>query len=160
MTNSVKEFEPAMTGAAPRRRRQPVTEHWCWLIFSSAIIAASFCLEVRGAQQVGTAFGPDFVLPTMCLYRGVLGINCPGCGLTRSFIYLAHGDWRASWDVHHLGWLIALVVVWQVPYRIYRLSRPARATIRATFIHWFAYGLIGIFLVNWLLTSTFSLLSN
>lgn len=53
--------------------------------------------------------------------------DCPGCGLTRSFIYLAHGDWRGSVAVHRFGWLLALGVVLQIPYRMLVLWKPALA---------------------------------
>jgi hypothetical protein len=51
--------------------------------------------------------------------------DCPGCGLTRSFIHLAHGDWRRSLAIHRVGWLLALVVVAQIPYRLLVMRYPA-----------------------------------
>ena len=29
--------------------------------------------------------------PTICMWRRLLDVNCPGCGLTRAFCFLAHG---------------------------------------------------------------------
>lgn len=29
--------------------------------------------------------------PSLCVYRRVLGIECPGCGMTRAFSHFAHG---------------------------------------------------------------------
>jgi len=33
---------------------------------------------------------------TLCLVKDVFGIPCPGCGLTRAFLFLGHGDVRSA----------------------------------------------------------------
>ncbi len=89
-------------------------------------------------------------LPQTCFSRSWLGLKCPGCGLTRSIIHLAEGDWEASWRSHRLGILMALVIVFQIPYRLLALRRLDRPLIGA---HWqavFAYALIALLLGNWL----------
>lgn len=35
--------------------------------------------------------------PNVCLWRRALGRPCPGCGMTRAFSHLAHGDARGAW---------------------------------------------------------------
>lgn len=42
-------------------------------------------------------------LPSLCLVRGVTGLPCPGCGLTRSFVAIAHLDPGAAFDHHPFG---------------------------------------------------------
>lgn len=49
---------------------------------------------------------PPDVLP-LCLVRRVLGIPCPGCGMTRALSHLARGEWRAALALHPLAPLIA-----------------------------------------------------
>lgn len=143
----------ATDSVVPRPRlRRGAAEHWAWLIIASAVVALSFVLEVRGTEQVGTALGPDVVLPNLCLYRAGLGVNCPGCGLTRSFLYLARGDLAASWQMHRLGWILALAVVGQIPYRIYRLCRPGKPIrLPQRAIALFGCGLGLVFIGNWLI---------
>lgn len=29
---------------------------------------------------------------TLCLFRNITGLPCPGCGMTRAFLFLGHGD--------------------------------------------------------------------
>lgn len=41
--------------------------------------------------------------PVICLFRRVTGAPCPGCGMTRSFCALGHGQWRAALGYHPLG---------------------------------------------------------
>ena len=43
------------------------------------------------------------------------GIDCPGCGLTRSFIHLAHAEPLAAWELNPLSWLLFGYVVAQIP---------------------------------------------
>lgn len=44
----------------------------------------------------------------LCAVKSFLKIDCPGCGLTRSFAALVQGHIRASIDFHPLGIVIAL----------------------------------------------------
>ena len=44
---------------------------------------------------------------SFCSVRHFLGVDCPGCGLTRSFAALMHGNIRESVDIHPLGIIIA-----------------------------------------------------
>lgn len=41
--------------------------------------------------------------PTMCPFRLVTGLPCPGCGLTRSWVFLMHGQLGQSLYYHPLG---------------------------------------------------------
>ncbi len=49
---------------------------------------------------------PD-IRTSVCLFRRLTGIPCPGCGLTRAFAHLAKGEWRAALRDHPLAPLIA-----------------------------------------------------
>jgi hypothetical protein len=120
-----------------------------WL--SIAIIAAAFLLRTRESGNVGPAYLPNFSLPVLCGSRTLFDVECPGCGLTRSFIALASGDFWQSFEANRVGWLLALAVVLQVPYRIFAL-RELRAKIPdRTWPTWFGYALIAAVVINWLL---------
>lgn len=123
--------------------------HAAVLAFAGAIVLASFFLEVRGGEYVGPSFGPDFVLPNLCMTRW-FGGSCPGCGLTRSFIYLAHGDLAASWQAHHFGWLLAGLVLAQIPYRILALRRPISSRLAHRLSNCVAMSFSLLLVGNWL----------
>jgi hypothetical protein len=36
--------------------------------------------------------------PTLCLWRHLLGVECPGCGMTRALSAALHGDFAAAWS--------------------------------------------------------------
>ena len=66
--------------------------HW----IGAGILAASFALPMP-------AHGRICGLPTVCLFHMLTGRPCPGCGLTRSFVYFAHGKWSQAVAYHPLG---------------------------------------------------------
>ena len=49
--------------------------------------------------------------PVICPFRIATGLPCPGCGLTRSWVYLAHGRWTESLLAHPFGVVAAALVV-------------------------------------------------
>jgi hypothetical protein len=51
---------------------------------------------------------PSDPAQSLCLFRHVTHLDCPGCGLTRSISALAHGDLAGSIAAHPLGAAIAL----------------------------------------------------
>jgi hypothetical protein len=56
----------------------------------------------------------DDVRFSLCLSRRLLGLPCPGCGMTRALAHLAKGEWRAALAVHPFAPLLAaeLLLVW------------------------------------------------
>jgi hypothetical protein len=65
-------------------------------------------------------------VPELCTLRKVLGIRCPGCGLTRSFVFMGHGEWWTALRMNWLGPPFWLIVASQIPLRIWALVRPLR----------------------------------
>jgi hypothetical protein len=63
------------------------------------------------------------VLPETCTLYSRLGVDCPGCGLTRCFIHLAHGRIASAWGVNPVGILLFIYVGLQIPLAIAMLAR-------------------------------------
>jgi len=72
-------------------------------------------VAVVGVAALGASllFSPEHIEdgPVICPFRRLTGLPCPGCGLTRSWVYLAHGWWRESFLAHPFGPLLAAVVL-------------------------------------------------
>jgi hypothetical protein len=42
----------------------------------------------------------------ICLFRYLTGLPCPGCGLTRSFSCILHGEFERGYDYHPFGYFL------------------------------------------------------
>jgi Protein of unknown function (DUF2752) len=129
------------TQASPRRHRE-------MLAIATGVVIFSLLLEVRHDQRVAFRGWPDFPIPETCGARTWFNTSCPGCGLTRGMIHLAHADWNAAINVHRLSGLMAFAILLQFPYRIscLRLGRPPFGSLVPKI---FANVLIASLLINW-----------
>ncbi|MFV1967569.1 MAG: DUF2752 domain-containing protein [Pirellulaceae bacterium] len=105
-----------------RAYRGDVHLHWVLLVLAASVLVVSLVLHVRGERRVVIPI-VDVTLPGVCSYRQLLGIDCPGCGLTRCFISMAHGDIVRAWHYNPAGIYLFLVVLFQIPYRGFQLRR-------------------------------------
>jgi hypothetical protein len=106
--------------------------HLVLLFLSVGILLAAFSLRA-GESNVTIPF-LNRPLPELCTLKRLTGLSCPGCGLTRCFISLAHGDLAAAWAFNPAGiWLFAIVAA-QLPWRTYQLTRIARGQRELAFL--------------------------
>ncbi|MEZ6098912.1 MAG: DUF2752 domain-containing protein [Pirellulaceae bacterium] len=96
--------------------------HWIFLIASLAILFAALALRPPTQSQLSVP-GSHLAMPELCMSRRIIGLSCPGCGLTRTFVSLAHGQWEAAWRYNPVGILLFVAVAFQVPLRILQLWR-------------------------------------
>ena len=121
------------------------------LTVACSVVFFAFALVEVPHGRVALRGFTRYPLPESCISRSVFGMRCPGCGLTRSIIHLAEGDWRASWRAHRLGGLMAGLIVLQIPYRLIALRRPDRPLIPVHWLAVFGYVLIALLIGNWLM---------
>jgi hypothetical protein len=126
------------------------TRHRTLLVVAFGVVVLAVLLHVRGDQRVEFSWLPGFLAPEMCMSRSVLGIRCPGCGLTRSLIYLAHGDWRESLAMHRLGIVMAVAILAQFPYCAVGILWKKDYPLGRRFSVIVAWGLIVLLFGNWL----------
>jgi hypothetical protein len=136
--------------SAPATDRGPGKAFHVSVLCATAIVAAlSFSLEVRPGERIAFSVLPEHLLPHTCYSRVLFGVRCPGCGLTRSFVHLAHGQWRAAWQVHRLGWLLAAIVAIQFPYRAALVLGCERCVLGPRFAIWIGIAVIALLVANW-----------
>lgn len=124
--------------------------HWTVLALAVCVIILSLSLEVTDRQRVFLSGFEGLPVPQLCSSRAWLGINCPGCGLTRSFIHLAHGRFAESLATHRVGWVLALVIVLQIPYRIISLRQRPVGGLDVRWPGWISTALIAMLIGNWI----------
>lgn len=116
---------------------------WGVLIGVPALFVAAFIYARLPAVQA---------IP-LCAVNHFLGVDCPGCGMTRSVSMLTLGAIRRSVDLHPLGIIVACWLVYKFFQSLFevlsgrrfelRLSQSAMdillyAFIGALFLQWFA----------------------
>ncbi len=52
---------------------------------------------------------------TLCYWRTLTGLPCPGCGLTTALFALGHGDWHGAWTANAGVFLLPLLalLIWR-----------------------------------------------
>jgi hypothetical protein len=124
--------------------------HRTMLIVACGVVVLSLLLHVRSDQRVEFTWLPNIPLPESCWTYSLFGTKCPGCGLTRSIVYLAHGDWQASLAIHRLGILMAVAILAQFPYCIAGLFWKKDYPLGHRFASIVAWTLIVLLIGNWL----------
>ncbi|GEM_PF-808624 len=49
---------------------------------------------------------------SICLYRRLLQVECPGCGLTRATQHLIHGEWHTALAYNPLVLVTTPILLW------------------------------------------------
>jgi len=136
---------------APNSRTQTIF-NFVVLSICLPIILLSFVLEIEGASTVMVPW-LDVAIPPTCGMQRSIGLDCPGCGLTRSFVALAHGDLVASIAFNPGGIFVFAFVLFQIPYRIAQLWRirngqPVWNLSRSALFFWASIGVVMV--TQWL----------
>jgi hypothetical protein len=72
-------------------------------VLQRSLLVATFAGIFSGIVALGLPF---------CPLASVLGVPCPGCGLTRATLALAHGELRHALEFHPLVLVLAPLFIW------------------------------------------------
>ncbi len=88
-------------------------------LISGLILAAGWVssADAKAVAVLGVA------IPPLCGFKLLTTWDCPGCGLTRSLVLALHGDWNASYLMHIWGIPVLFILLFQIPYRLYRFFK-------------------------------------
>ena len=138
------------TEPAPDPDAKPsLGRHREMLAVVSAVVVLAFLLRTQPDGRVAFWGFSRYPLPHTCMTRSLFGIDCPACGLTRSMIHLAQGDWAAATRAHRLGLMMAFAMLVQFPYRLYGLQKRDRRPLGRIAPALFGYALILGLIGNW-----------
>lgn len=93
-----------MTMASHRGRTLELT----WAALLAAQVGAAVVLAPRGSSIVMPGGAP---LGIACLSRALFDIECPMCGMSRSFVALGHGHLGAALGFHPAGPLLFVAML-------------------------------------------------
>ncbi|MCP3914140.1 MAG: DUF2752 domain-containing protein [bacterium] len=80
--------------------RTPTFDTQCLAaLFLVAVVAVAAWTALSGA-----AAGEVRLVP--CPVHAVTGVACPGCGMTRACVALAHGEVASAWSFHPFAFLL------------------------------------------------------
>jgi hypothetical protein len=117
--------DPARACVLAAKTRREWLFHLGLLLLCLAVVTLAATMSVQQATQV-TLPGMTIPVPELCYFRRGTSIECPGCGLTRSFISLAHGQFLLACRYNIAGVLFFPVVAFQIPYRVAQMLRLGR----------------------------------
>ncbi len=142
--------EPARATEGQDEPQPSEFSQWTVLILSMVIILLSFLMSAPGEEQVYLP-GTSVPLPGLCVTRSAMGIDCPGCGLTRCFISLAHGQFVRAWHFNPAGFLFYAVVVVQIPLRLVQILRirSGRDVLKSPIFYWAIAAIAISLLLQW-----------
>lgn len=135
--------------------RNRVRQQACWqyhvqiLMAAVVVVVLSLLLKVVDRERIAFMGLEQFPLPHTCASRILWDAPCPACGLTRSFVLLFHGDLTGSLRMHPLGFWIAALVVFQIPYRVLALRSPERSLLSGRVGTVVIYGTAIALFVTW-----------
>lgn len=108
-------------------RSATATRRW-WLgdvaVIAAAALVLVLSMVLSPSTEMLTLFGQD--IPVLCGFRRLTGVGCPGCGLTRSFVFLGHGQVWSAFQMNWLGPPLFVAVFLQIPLRLYRMATRLR----------------------------------
>ncbi len=126
-------------------RINPVSHHlFHAVIFSGLLFFAAF-----SSVELGKVTVLGHAVPSLCMFHRITGFDCPGCGLTRSFVLALHGQWHNSYLMHLWGIPLVAIVAFQIPYRFWRAAGGPPFQFHPRLGRWFRVFVIFSVLLPW-----------
>jgi len=128
--------------------------HRSTLVLALVVVGLSAALRITPDDQAIAVPGLHGTpLPSVCVLRGIVGVRCPGCGLTRSFVATAHGEIARALRLHPVGPALFLLLALQIPYRAYmlRASDPTPGPRARSAGRWLGWAFLAAFVIHWVL---------
>ena len=82
------------------------------LLVPAAVLAAAMLLPTRWESPV-----------PLCMFKGLTGLDCPGCGMTRAFLFIGHGRFADAAAMHPASIPAFLIVAGMAATGIVRIIR-------------------------------------
>ena len=129
-----------------------------WMVGGLVCVALAALMNVGDDRRVYLP-GSSAPVPELCMLYSRWGIDCPGCGLTRTFIHMAHGQWVSAWQTNPVGILVFVFACLHIPMGaaqvIFRM-RNSFVESWGKWNDWCIAGLLIALLLQWAMRLVFS----
>jgi Protein of unknown function (DUF2752) len=88
-------------------------------------------------------------IPHFCLLRTLLGIPCPGCGLSHALVAVLHLKLAMSWKLNPAGLLVASTFCFQLLARPIAIAAPRAGNSVSQISHCISNLALGSLLLVW-----------
>jgi len=143
--------EPPPPAAAPKSAvASGLRYHGVFLAMAAAVLTLSIFFQLGDTGHVEAPRGVQ--LPKTCTWRNVTGMGCPGCGLTRCFVAMAHFDVASAWRFNPAGILAFGFLLFQFPFRgiqIWRIRRGMKELQLPRAGHLFVWVMVIALFAQW-----------
>lgn len=124
--------------------------HVIFLLMALAVIVCSFVMTSEGKTIVRVP-GLPMQMPETCMSKRLWGMDCPGCGLTRSFISMSHAQFSRAFSFNPAGPIVYLFVFVQIPWHAYQMIRlwKRKRPIETMWLYVPLFGMSAAILIQW-----------
>lgn len=77
---------------------------------------------------------------SLCPFKWIFGLPCPGCGLTRAFLSLFMGDIKGAFFYHPLFWMVPIIAL------IFCFRKKNQLAYRLSSSRLFMMSVVGLFI--------------
>jgi hypothetical protein len=70
----------------------------------------------------------------LCPFHAITGLQCPGCGLTRAFCAISHGQFALAWGLNPFSYFFYTLALMGAAHPSFANLLPEKATIAITLI--------------------------
>lgn len=130
-------------------KKEEKTLYWIGIGIVSVSLVTAVLFKVTGLYL--PALMPD------CLFLGLTGLYCPGCGGTRAITYLYQGHLLRSFIYHPVVLYTAVFGGWYLISHTVELISHGKAAIGMRYRDIYLYAAAAIILLNWLVKNFFIL---
>lgn len=90
---------------------------------------------------------------TTCRFHELTGLDCPACGISRSFYALSHFKFSDAYDYHIFGPVLFLIFLFLLLFFLIELMIRMEIKLSSQFINFklFSVVFIGLWLTAWIL---------
>lgn len=130
--------------------RSNISMYAIFLVISAGVILMSFLMRSEGPKSVYLP-GSAIPLPESCASRRITGYDCPGCGLTRSFISISHGEFQRAWEFNATSFVLYPFCAIQIPWSLLQLYLLywRRRGIEIPNLYFLPIAIVVILVVHW-----------